>query len=347
MASAPLTPADLGAPVFLVRGDDPVLVSDAVVRLVDQLVGDGDRSLLVDELDATRWDGESERTLGPLVDAAQTPPFLTDKRVVVGRQLGAFTKAADVASLVDYLVAPLDTTSLVLVWEPHPTPQVKSGPPPKKLLDAVKAAGGLVVDTAVGKKAQRDEWLEDQVLASGLTLTPAARRTVSAWLGEQPGRLPGLLATLVGAFGPGTKVDVADLEPYLGDEGDVAPWDLTDALDKGDLDTALRTLHRMLGAGRHPLQLMATLHNHYGRMLALDGADVRGEKQAAERLGLKGSTFPAKKALGTLDRLGPDRLHELVGLLAQADLDLRGAKAWPNELVMEVLVARLATRSRR
>ena len=137
MATAPLTSADLAAPVLLVRGDDPVLVSDAVVRLVDQLVGDGDRSLLVDELDATRWDGESERTLGPLVDAAQTPPFLTDKRVVVGRQLGAFTKAADVASLVDYLAAPLDTTSLVLVWEPHPTPQVKSGPPPKKLLDAV------------------------------------------------------------------------------------------------------------------------------------------------------------------------------------------------------------------
>ena len=33
--------------------------------------------------------------------------------------------------------------------------------------------------------------------------------------------------------------------------------------------------------------------------------------------------------------------------LARADLDLRGAKAWPPELVMEVLVARLARLSRR
>jgi DNA polymerase-3 subunit delta len=31
-----------------------------------------------------------------------------------------------------------------------------------------------------------------------------------------------------------------------------------------------------------------------------------------------------------------------IGLLAQADLDLRGAKEWPDELVMEVLVARLS-----
>ena len=88
--------------------------------------------------------------------------------------------------------------------------------------------------------------------------------------------------------------------------------------------------------------------SNFQRMLRLDGSGVRSEQEAADLLGMKkGSTFPAKKALGTLDRLGPDRLHELVGLLAQADLDLRGAKAWPNELVMEVLVARLATRSRR
>jgi hypothetical protein len=30
-----------------------------------------------------------------------------------------------------------------------------------------------------------------------------------------------------------------------------------------------------------------------------------------------------------------------IGLLAQADLDLRGAKDWPEGLVMEILVARL------
>ena len=46
----------------------------------------------------------------------------------------------------------------------------------------------------------------------------------------------------------------------------------------------------------HPLVVMASLTNHYNRMLALDGADVRGEKEAAELLGLKGSTFPARDA---------------------------------------------------
>jgi DNA polymerase-3 subunit delta len=81
-------------------------------------------------------------------------------------------------------------------------------------------------------------------------------------------------------------------------------------------------------------------------MLRLDGAEVAGEKQAAELLGMKGSTFPAKKALGQARRLGHERIVRAIDLLAEADLDLRGGKAWPDQLVLEVLVARLATMSR-
>src|SRR3546814_11577754 len=81
-------------------------------------------------------------------------------------------------------------------------------------------------------------------------------------------------------------------------------------------------------------------------MLRLDGADVTGEKQAAELLGMKGSTFPAKKAMGQARKLGHDRTVRIVDLLAQADLDLRGGKAWPDGLVLEALVARIPTMSR-
>jgi len=73
---------------------------------------------------------------------------------------------------------------------------------------------------------------------------------------------------------------------------------------------------------------------------------VTGEKDAARLLGMKGSTFPARKALGQARKLGHDRVVEAVGLLADADLDLRGGKAWPDGLVLEVLVARLARLAR-
>ena len=77
--------------------------------------------------------------------------------------------------------------------------------------------------------------------------------------------------------------------------------------------------------------MLGTLHGHFARMLRLDGADVTGEKEAADLLGLKGSTFPARKAMGQARRLGHDRIVRAVDLLAEADEAMyrakRGARA--------------------
>jgi DNA polymerase-3 subunit delta len=327
------------APVHLVRGDDEVILRDAARDLVHALLGDLDPGLAVEEVGAERFrpaDG-GDASVVPLVEAAQTPPFLTDRRVVVGRDLDVFTRADQVAALVGYLGDPLPTTSLVLVWG--------TGRIPKSLTDAVTACGGQQVDTSPGRKVAA--WVDEHVAAAGIKLDRGAVDRLVAWLGDDPQRLVGVLGTLVGSFGPGARLSADDVEPFLGEPGGVPPWELTDALDKGDIAGALGKLHRMTGGGgRHALQVMATLHGHYGRILALDGAAVTGEKDAARLLGLKGSTFPARKALTQARRLGHERVVESVELLAGADLDLRGGKAWPDALVLEVLVARLARLAR-
>ncbi|HEX8803060.1 MAG TPA: DNA polymerase III subunit delta [Acidimicrobiales bacterium] len=328
----------LGAPVHLVRGDDDVILRDAVRDLVHALVGDVDPGLAVEEVGRERFQPAESSTpsIVPLVEAAQTPPFLTDRRVVVGRDVEVFTRTEQVAPLVAYLDDPLPTTSLVLVWS--------GGRVPKSLLDAVKRQGEQV-DTSPGRKVAA--WVDEQVASAGLRLDREAAQRVLDWLGDDPQKLVGVLTTLTGSYGPGARLGVAEVEPFLGEAGGVPPWDLTDAIDRGDIADALDKLHRMLaGGGRHPLQVMATLHGHYARLLLLDGAPVRGERDAAQLLGLKGSTFPARKALAQVRRLGHDKVVRAMDLLATADLDLRGGKAWPEELVLEVLVARLARLAR-
>ena len=91
--------------------------------------------------------------------------------------------------------------------------------------------------------------------------------------------------------------------------------------------------------GRHPLQVMAVLHSHYGRLLRLDGSGRADEVSAGEVLGVKG--FGARKALERAQAMGPQAMHEAIQLLAQADLDLRGRRELPEDAVLEVLVARL------
>ena len=325
--------------IRLVKGDDDTIRGDAVRDLTNELLGDLDASLALDRVEGDDFE------LATAVDAAQTSPFLTDRRVVVVRNLARFS-ADELAPLVAYLGDPLPTTDLILVWEKAPGSTARLNPVPKKLNEALAGAGGEVLDTSVGRNAK--DWVNDQLAASTVNLDKGARDLVTAHLAGDLGRLAAVITTIEAAYGPGAKLDSDAVAPFLGEAGGIPPWDLTDAIDSGDIGLAIERVHRMLGAGTmHALQVLAILTTHFRRILALEGADVRTEADAAARLGLKGkSTFPAKKALGRANRLGYDGSAQAVGLLAQADVDLRGKTAWPEELVLEVLVARLARLSR-
>ena len=212
----------------------------------------------------------------------------------------------------------------------------------KKLTDAVKAVGTVTNTTPPTRARDRQGRVSDQVAASGLRLDGRATAQLAQWLGEDAGRLDGIISVLLATFGSEGTLSADDIEPFLGDAGGVPPWDFTDAIDAGDTTTALTLLGRMVHAGgRHPLQIMAILHTHYGNLAKLDGADARSEQDAMAITGIK-SAYPAKKALQNYRRLGGSMVKRAVELLAQADLDLRGAKDLEPDLVMEILVARLS-----
>jgi DNA polymerase-3 subunit delta len=322
------------APIHLLHGDDPSLLSEALTGLVNELVGDGERHLLVDEL------AGEDYTVEHVVDGAHTIPFLTDRRIVVARGFERFS-TADVEPLVRYLEDPLNTSTVVVEW--------KSGRIPKKLTDAIKSAGGVKRSTAApGQARAKQGWLDERLADSPVALEPRAKRLIAEHLGDDMGRLGGLLNTLESAFGARRRLGADDIAPFLGEAGSVPSWDLTDAVDKGDIATALSVLARMLDAGgMHPLQIMAVLHRHFERMLKLDGSGVRDEKAAAALLGMKGSTFPAKKALTQTRRVGGEAIFKAIGLLAAADLYLKGDTALDARTVVEVLTARLAQLGRR
>ncbi len=313
------------SPAHVLSGGDEILLSSARTSLIAELVGTDDPSLCIAELAGDDYE------MRELIDAAQTPPFLTDKRIVVGRNMGRFGKD-DHALLAGYLADPLDTTVLVLEWA--------GARVPKAVKEAVEGAGGEIHSTGPGRKI--GDWAAQQLADAGVRPDREGTRLIVDWLGDDGGKLPGLIAVLTSTYGEGARITAADIEPFLGDAGGVPPWDLTDAIDRGDISGSITALTRMLGAGRHPLQVMATLHTHFQRILRLDGPAIGGEKEAAAILGLKGSTFPAKKALTQARKLGSDRARQSISLLHRADIDLRGTVDWPNALVLEVLVARLA-----
>ncbi len=317
---------------YLVKGDDSSLVAQEVRALLDRVVGDRDHALVVEEIGGGA--GE-ELSVGAVVDACLTPPFLVDRRVVVVRDAGRLV-TADVPRLVEVVQDPLPTTVLVLVGG--------GGTIPAPLVKAVTAAG-RVIDVTTGKAGERKAWLHEHLRGAPVKLEPAAADLLAGHVGEDLGRVEGLLGALSAAYGEGARVSAEDLAPYLGEAGNVPRYELTDAIDRGEPGRALVVLHRMLEAGGlAPIQVLATLHGHFANMLALDGDDVGNERDAAAVLGT--APFVAKKALEQSRRLGSARIAEAINIIAAADLDVRGLSGLNAEVVVEILVARLARQTR-
>jgi len=313
---------------YVLKGD-PALVADALHRLLADLRSAG--------LDIEELAGD-DLTVGSVVEACNAS-FLggADKAVVVRDAQDHLRGGDDVKRLVAYLGDPNPQTSLVLVL---------SGDH-KKLVDGAKKAGAAIVDPSPpGHAKARSGWLADRLEGAPVRLDRQAAARLGEHLGEDLGRLPGILAILAAAHGEGATIAAADLDPVLGDEGGGAPWDLTDAIDRGDTSAALHHLHRLL-QGRHPFVVLASLWGHYQRILRLEGSGARNEAQAAAILNLKGSTFPARKALTQAARLGPAGVARAVELAHRADLDLRGLRSYgsardSDRITLEVLVARLS-----
>ncbi|HLN07112.1 MAG TPA: hypothetical protein VK217_12590 [Acidimicrobiales bacterium] len=336
------------AAVFVVKGSDPALVDRGVELLLADLTSPeaaaGDRegpaeatgTLAVAIEEHRAPNGEEDLVIGPVIDALFTPPFLADRRIVVLRD-AEHLNSAQATELATRLGEPFSPNVLVMA--------VVGKALPAALVKVIKARG-REIDTSPGSSGKaRTQWLSEQLQAAPVHLDAAARHLLEQHLGEDVSRLHALLDVLSAAYGEGGRVGPAELVPFLGEEGGAPPWELTDALDRGDVGAAVRAAHRLLGpGGRHPFQLLATLHRHYGAMLRLDGSGATDPGAAASLLGM--SPFPARKVLDQGRKLGPERIARAVSLIADADLDLRGVVDWPDELVIEVLVARLAQLAR-
>jgi DNA polymerase III subunit delta len=347
--------------ITLVQGSDPSLRDREVQRVVDELLGGIDRSLALDDhtIESRRRAGAADGdaagdddgdastgaslelpTFAAVVNAVQSPPFMTECRVVVVREIGNLTSEQG-QWLAAWIADPLDGVHLVLVSG--------GGRVPSALDKACKATATVV--GAAGE--QTAAALASAAKDARLRLTADAATRIATHLGEDAGRVPELVELLLATYGANASLDVDAVEGYLGELGTAGQFDLTNAIDRGDLGLALEVLHRKVTATSakqpkplHPMQVMASLVFHYQRLLRLDDPSITTKEQAAEVLGMKsagGARFPLEAAR----RLGTDGLREALGLLAQAELDLRGQSGLDERTAIDVLVARLAALSRR
>ncbi|MEN9301381.1 MAG: polymerase delta subunit, partial [Actinomycetota bacterium] len=192
--------------IFLVLGSDPRLVSARLTDLVDELVGERDRTTTYEGFDLEGVSADERAgVVANAVSAAQTQSLFQDVKVVVLRELGEAT-VDQLSSLVNYLPVAEPTSHLVLT---------STSKLAKSVMDALKKVGVTEFDTnPPSRKNEVFDWFDETLKEAGLTIDPSAVAKMVDWLGEDRARLPSLIEVLSSTYGTSKKLTMADVEPF-------------------------------------------------------------------------------------------------------------------------------------
>ena len=240
--------------IYLILGDD----EHEAIELANEFEQVVDESLRPFNIE--RFDGaDSSLSVGMVLNATQILPMMSPRRVVVVVRAETLlepkrqTEAAnrDIESLLDYIEDPVESTTLVLVaGRLNRTRKVT-----KKLFTKARVVqcGGL--ETV--QDAQR--WIRARLKSEGCRMSDGGIRLLGERVGPDIARLRDAIERLT-LFAEGqselSEADVVEVVPPGAAHDD---WAVTNAIERGAVDVALRELGVTLESGAVPYQVLGQL----------------------------------------------------------------------------------------
>jgi DNA polymerase-3 subunit delta len=325
-------------PIVLVAGENASYVELEAYEVLTELTRETE-AVVPERLDA------SEVPYDRLLEAVLSTGLFPGERTLVVRRLEALPRAR----LAEFLegAAEADFLKVVGILVAKEAGQLKA-PSPK--IEALARAGRfrLVPVRTPSTLKDKSEFVLRQAARLGVALEDGAVTLLIEHLGDELHRAGRVLelarASRVRAVhepdlpGQGARLGVEDVEPYLGDAGQVSMFKVLDALDAGDAARAIEYGLRSVVDKGDAFKLLGILFSAYTASLRI--AEGRGPGEEGR------SSYAARAARDRALRLGPLHLGRALELVARADLDLKGASGLPQEAVLEVLLARLAQLAR-
>lgn len=238
------------APVYVLAGDDfqeKDSLLDALIECVDAEL----RAFNVERL-------QGEASVATVIDAVRTLPFAAPRRmvIVVGadpmlapkRESEAAVRASE--ALEAYVKAPLDSATLVFVAETLDARRTIV----KRLLETA-----VVVRCAAPEQEEAPAWVRGLFQAAGREIDRGAVALLVSNAGADTLRLRGDVDRLLLYAGDDRRIEVADVEAILGGAAAGGDWAVTEALESGRTDVALRELALLLDGGAETLMVLGQI----------------------------------------------------------------------------------------
>lgn len=253
----------------LIHGGDAQLLDDALATVTRALFVPDEIQLGREVLDGTEVSADT------VVRSAMTLPFMTARRLVAVRRSQALSaKAGD--ALAAYARDPNPATCLLLLAD-EPLAASRERRADHWLLQAIPSTATVALPAR--KDRALEEWLRQRAALEGLTIDEAAARLLVQWVGDDGASLMGEARKAALAGGSDNRtVGEREVKAVVGEHRLSDVFELTNAVTRGDVGLALRTLDRLLTT-EEPLRLLALLLNDV--RIAMTVADLGAQEQPA------------------------------------------------------------------
>ncbi len=326
-------------PLYLLYGEETYLAQQVEKSLISVL-------LAPDERDTNLVTLDNDSRTAELVNLIETVPFLGGKNVIVVRGTSLF-RARKGSGGENGEEADNDNSDerLIRIFNDMPeyshviftsTDKVDKR---RKIYKALEK-NGAVVELAPLKPKDVRGWLNIKLADMRKKMTPDALEHFMAMVSVMPqvslGFLDNELEKISLYIGDKKEISYKVLTDILSAVPEVSAFVMLDAVSQRQVRKALNLLSEQLGAGEHPLRIIALLAREVRILWQTKEMLAKGysSRQVAENLGLP--AFVGELKVRQSKSFTQDKLKQAMLSLAEADRDLKSGQA--GSVVVEKII---------
>ena len=312
-------------PLYLLYGEEEFLIEEAVNLIIKKVVEPGARDFNFNTLYCR------ETPVSEIVNIAQTLPLMSEKRLVIAKEVGVF-KAADVDELISYLRSPSPSTCLVMTSNQRKYEK-------KSVISAVEAAGAV---TAFYPLSERElvVWIEGWAKTRGLSIQQDAVSYLLQIVGGDLQKINNELQKVEIYLKEKQAVTLDHIKLVVGDFREYTSFDLVDAIGRKDREKAFLTLSRMLQEGEQPIGLLGMVAWNFRRLMQAKGMEAAGAGYEEIKKKLKVIWLQSASFQQQMRRFSLEELREAFTVMLSTDRALKSSSL-DSRLLMERMILKL------
>ena len=234
--------------VLLFEGDEEQLKQEAVEKLRKALLPDG-----LEQMNETVLENPDT---DQLIAAAETIPFLADRRLVIVRDHPALAGRAEAdEKLLSYLPSVPPTAVLLFLCTGKPDGR-------KKLYNAVKKLGGIVTFAPL-KGAELTRFAVDAFRGEGRECPARVAEYLVFTVGSDAGQLRNEISKISAYMGDRTAVTADDVSALATPSEECTVFQMVDAVVAGQKGRAFTLMNSLLRSGTDRMNILALLLRQY------------------------------------------------------------------------------------